>query len=184
MAMGIASQEEFELELLKLSNGNGSKNGARIVSIEKGRGPKEETPESVRKVIAESAIEGANASELAKTFNVSESSVSAYKNGATSTASYNEPDKSLNKHVNDVKGKIVVRANKKLMRALGNMTDDKFADAKLRDLAGIAKDMSAIVRNLEPSKENDSDNKVQFIFFAPQMRKESDYPVIDISADA
>lgn len=176
MPLGILSDEEMESEISKLSQNNKQ---AKIIDIEKGRGPKAETPESARKLIAELAISGAYTQEISKEFNISASSISAYKNGANSTASYNESNPELTKSNNSVRERIASKARKKLIRALNCIDNDKLSECKARDLSGIAKDMSSVIKNMEPEVK-DVQNGTQFIFFAPHIRKESDYSVIDV----
>ena len=185
MPLGILTDDEFDQEVAK-ANSNGSlkkpseETLARIVQIERGRGNKQETPESARKLISELAINGADVSEIAHEFNVSPSSISAYKHGSTSTASYNEPNKELRKHNNLVRDRIIKKARKKLVLAIDSIDEQKIADCDARGLAGIAKDMSAVIKNLEPEIKESGNLNAQFVFFAPQVKKEIDYPIIDV----
>src|SRR5215475_5829061 len=96
MAMGICSDENIEKELSK--NGINKKSilldkkevpasPAIVENIQKGRGiGKLEVPSEIRRAVALTAInkEG-SAKDIAETFNVSPSSVSAYKVGSHST---------------------------------------------------------------------------------------------------
>jgi hypothetical protein len=195
MAMGIVSNSEFEKELEKCSDTKTIKQptvrdegNARVEIVEKGRGKGNvETPESLRKIIGEtSQIQGrAQALELAKNFGISPSSVSAYSNGATSTASYNNPQPELKNHVDNAKLRVSNRARSKLMIALNHITDEKLAEAKVRDLAGIAKDMSVIVKTMEPEKHDEGQGMKSptFVVFAPQFLKEETFDVIDVKEE-
>lgn len=179
MPLGILTDEEFEQEL----NRNTKKvPEGKIIDIEKGRGQKTETPESARKLISELAISGVASQELSQEFGISSSSISAYKNDANSTASYNEPNKELKNHNNQIRERIIRKARKKLVLAVDKIDDDKLDACNAKELAGVAKDMSSVIRNLEPEikPETESGNN-QFIFFAPHIRKESDYPIINVS---
>src|SRR5688572_5568382 len=98
---GIVSSDEFEDQLSELNKP--AQKSARVVNFDRGRNEKKETPEEIRKVIAEESINGTPAKELSELFGVSLSSVSAYKNGATSTATYNEKDESLTLHTEKVR---------------------------------------------------------------------------------
>ena len=135
--MGIVSDSDFNSELDKLNptqpNGGVS---AEIKKIERGRGNgNNAVPDSLRKVIGEeSAINGrASALELAKQFDISPSSVSAYDVGAKSTASYDERPNQSN--INKARERIATRARGKLTQALVNLTKEKLVGAKARDLA-------------------------------------------------
>ena len=188
MGMGIGSDSEFDLEKSRFSNireesNSVSETNATIVDIQKGRGNNPEVPNGLRKIIGEeSEINGRQAGlDIAKQFGISPSSASAYANGSTSTASY-DSQPNLN-HINGAKERIAKRARTKLMKALFHITDDKLGDAKARDLAGIAKDMSAIVKDMEPEKERipgDNGNGPTFIFYAPQFRDERSFDVVHV----
>ena len=141
-------------------------------------------PESLRKLIGEtSAIEGHNAGvELGKQFGISASSVSAYQNGAHSTASYDKPNESLKNHVTDARTRVATKARKRLMMALNAITEEKLENIKVTDASAIAKDMSAIVKNME--KDDGDNSKSQknttFVFYNPGKSNEVDYPVIHV----
>ncbi len=168
MPLGIVSDEEFDAECAH-------------ISIERGRGTVKEVPEAIREIIAEDAITGdGSIAEVAEKFGVSSASVSAYKNGATSTASYNQPDKKL-KSANDVvRNSIISTARARLIAALDNITPEKMAEAKLRDVASVAKDMSSIITNMEPQVSHGGVN-AQFIFHVPKSKTESDFEIIDVT---
>jgi predicted transcriptional regulator len=169
MPLGIVSDEEFTKEIEAIHK-----------PIIRGRGETKETPEVIREVIAEEAIIGdSTQKEIADAFGVSPASVSAYKNGATSTASYNEPDNRLQKHNDKVRNAIVGTARSRLIEALQNITPDKMKEAKLRDIASVAKDMSSVIHNMEPQISN-TQIGAQFVFHVPKPRQESDYEVIDV----
>lgn len=139
-------------------------------------------PEGLRKLIAETAISQGRpaALQLAETLGISASSASAYAVGATSTSSYNQPDTSLKATVNDAKLRVVKRARSKLMMALGHITEDKLQEAKVKDLAGIARDMSAVIKNMEPETPKDAgvtNNGPTFLLYAPKFNDESIYGI-------
>ena len=188
MGMGIVSNDEFDLEKSKLvpreeSNSiSPAKQGEIIDMPPKGRGKGDlAVPNSLRKVIGEeSAINGReSALEIAQNFGISPSSVSAYANGSTSTASYDEqPNLSA---INEGKARVAKRARNKLMSALKHITPTKLADAKVRDLAGIARDMSAVVKNMEPDTPKSPTGGTggpTFVFYAPQFRDERSFDVV------
>lgn len=170
---------------------------AEILELKRGRGNAQEVPESVRALLGTTAIESGN--KEAKVLSslllghssqsnqaekpTSDSSISAYKNGATSTASYDSPDSNLKKKVDGAKIRISTKARARLLSALNHITPEKLADAKLRDVAATAQAMSAIIRNLEPPAENTSHSGVNFVFFAPRIRDEKNYDVIDAQSD-
>lgn len=188
MAIGIVNDHEFEQEMEKLNARLEpvSMDKARVITpIPLGRGKGNvETPEVVRKIIGENALEEGNKSTeaLASALGISNSSVSAYKNGATSTASYNDPDTALKKHMNFTRERISRRASHKLNAALSHITGDKLENCKAKDLASIAKDMSAVIKNMEPpvEKQEGPANGVNIVFMAPHMRRENQYETITV----
>lgn len=176
MAMGIVDDSDFESEVGKLNP------SALIKDLEKGRGDgNKNVPESLRKIIGEeSAINGrASGLELANSFGIKPSSVSAYNQGAHSTASYeNRPDLT---HINNAKLRVAKRARIKLILALNSLTKDKIESAKAKDIAGVAKDMSAVIKNMEPETPRSSNpNGPTFIFYSPQFRPEQVFDVVHV----
>jgi len=158
MPLGLISDDDFLAELenssvpiLSKSIEGLSITGQVIDRPPLGRiGP--EVPDTLRKIIGETSnIDGRqDALELASNFSISNSSVSAYANGATSTASYNEPNSPLKAHIDSAKLKVSKRASNRLMRALHHITDDKLESAKAAELATIAKSLSGVVKDMEP----------------------------------
>ena len=197
MAIGVVSDDEFDLELEKSNQSNWKKATLHYEPVEPSpevitpeivetphRGRQENdvnVPDSLRQIIGEtSELEGrAAAVKLAKEFGISSSSVSAYANGATSTKSYDTAKESIRDHINRSKERISKRARRNLNLALSNITPEKLAAAKLRDLSGLAKDMSGIVKDMEPNVNlTEAANKPQFVFYSPQFKKEEHFDVI------
>jgi len=142
-------------------------------------------PESLRKIIGEeSVIHGrASALQLAKDVGVSPSSVSAYAKGATSTATIKSPVKSILTHINKSRVRAVKRASSTLNAALGAITQDKLDYADVKDLSTIAKDMSVIIKNLEPPPDKPGEGETKapaFVIFAPQFRREEQFETITV----
>lgn len=190
MPMGIVSDEDFKKEVERLigstreiEHAEMEKDLAIIEDIQRGR-PKEKTeiPEIIRECVARSAINGEGTGvEIAGAFGVSPSSVSAYKVGATSTASYSEPDENLLSVVTEHRQKISRGARNTLLAALDNLTPSKLESVKARDLASIAKDMSSIIVDMEPPLPPvHNQQNVQFVFMAPRVQNEDAYDVIDV----
>ena len=188
MPIGIVSDQEFEKELESHKIEPQSVRVPEIIEEVK-RGRKEgdnNVPESLRKIIGEeSVINGReSAVQLARELGISPSSVSAYAKGATSTASYNSPNSGLVRHLNKSRARAVKKAGQVLRSALDSISQEKLDYADATDLSGIAKDMSVIIKNLEPQKEPESDGKPsspQFIIYAPQFKKEESFQVIQVN---
>lgn len=188
MPMGIVNDEDFQKELEDSHTPvripeivNPPADGARIENIPL-PGRKEgdvNVPDSLRKLIGETAeLEGRqDALALAACFDISPSSVSAYKNGARSTASM---DKTPNKgHILSAKEKVSKRARKKLLLAISHITDAKLQNCDAPELGQVARSMSAVVKDMEPKEEQRTDkDKPQFVFYSPTLHQETHYDVI------
>jgi predicted transcriptional regulator len=154
---------------------------AKVIDIKRGRGNQLEIPNEIRALVAEEVINGTPAKQVAKAFGVSESSVSAYKHDATSTTSYDTPNSQLadsNKQIRDV---ITDKARGRLMSALDAITDENISNAKVKDIASIAKDMSVIVKNMEPIVPVDNSKNTQVIIYRPRMRDEDEFDIITVN---
>ena len=186
MAIGIVSDQEFESEL-----GDSKKESHISVPVIQDipvRGRKEgdiAVPDSIRQIIGEESLMNGRAAavKLASDFGISPSSVSAYAVGATSTTTYNQPKKSIADHINRSRERAIKRAGRTLNSALGSITQEKLDYSDAKDLSSIAKEMSVIIRNLEPQQvvQNDGPKSPQFVIFAPQFRREESFEVINVS---
>lgn len=190
MGMGIVSNSDFDNELENLTKlppiplgGTKGKGKAIVESIPtKGRDINGmEVPDSLRKLIGNESITNGRQSalELADKFSVSPSSVSAYSQGAHSTSTYGiRPDES---GINEARLRITKKARNRLTLALNSITQEKIDSAKVRDIAGVAKDMSAIISNMESKgSKAEGDNGPTFIFYSPQTRSEKVFDMIQV----
>ena len=181
MPLGILSDAEFDRELTK-SQLPPPTRLPEIIDVEKGRGQgNNEVPDSLRKIIGEeSEINGRkSALDLAKSFGVSPSSVSAYANGSTSTATMDKQP-NLN-HLNDAKSRVARVARVKVSQAIARMTKEKMDEASLTELAHVAKSLSGVVKDMEPEAPKaaaSGPNAPQYIFYSPVVKKEEHYEVV------
>lgn len=200
MAIGIVSDDDLEKELrsyipakplvvtgtLLPPSSDSSSEQAEIIDIPK-RGRKDgdvAVPESLQKIIGEEALLNGRSSAvaLAAEFGLSPSSASAYAVGATSTASYNQPKPSIVSHINKARERATKKAAKTLNAALGAISQEKLDYLDADKLSGVAKDMSVIIKNLEPkSVQEDAKQTPQFVIFAPQFRDERSFDVITVN---
>jgi len=193
MPIGIVSDKEFEAERVNLkipakplstTYPSIDSELAEIKQIERGRGQGNvEVPNALRRTIGETAITDGRqeALHLAASFGISPSSVSAYTNGAISTASMSSrPNLDI---IKDTKQRISKRARGKLMMALKHITEDKLQHAKVTEVASVAKDMSTIVKNMEdiPTGLVDLDKTPRFVVYAPQIHQENHYETIRVN---
>ena len=175
----VISEQDYPGE-----SGESTVSTQEFATIGRGRG-NTEVPVFLRKLIGESAIEeGAGAANAIGEFlGLSKSSVSAYSNGATSTATYNKPDKDLESHLDKTRKRITKRASGKLFKALGVIDDDKLQELNALEASTVAKNMAAIVKNMEPddrSKGNTFTGPV-ITFYAPHIVHEDRFDVINVS---
>lgn len=202
MAMGVVSDEDLLKELESLNGAHNEVNTkvgnditidqlndiiidnpkAEVREIERGRGNGNNgVPTSLQKIIGETAIEEGrvNAKALTEALGISDSSLSAYTHGATSTSTYNNPNKDLNSHLTKVKRRIGKNAVGIMTRAFNHITDDKLKGEDAKALASIAKDMSAIIKNMEPEGEKDGKTiNNQFVLMAPPVLTEDRFDTI------
>lgn len=172
MPMLVVNEEEFNIEIGRLK--------VDYRTIERGRGlGKKETPVQIRKLVASEAIAGVKVEDIRESYNISPSSISAYKNGATSTASYNKPDKELDGNNKQVRAVLSERAESVALEAIGLLTLEKMESSKAKDISSIAKDMSSVISNMRDSNGNGGP-KVNVMIYQPQIREEADFKVIDI----
>jgi predicted transcriptional regulator len=181
MAIGIVSDDEFLKESSKISSTEKVVEAVIVDKVSLGRGNNKEVPESLRKIIADEVIVNgrSGALDLAEKFGISPSSVSAYANGATSTATYNEGDEKLTNHINKTKQRIIKKATNRLFYALDGITASKLQEADLKTASSVAKDMAAIVKDMTPVETKQEESKSPtFVFYSPQQRKEESFDVV------
>lgn len=181
MAMGIVSNDEFEKDTINSGSIKPVIPAVVIDSPDKGRGVGSvEVPNSLRKIIGEtSIIDGrASAVKMADKFGISPSSVSAYKEGATSTATIKDkPNKAF---LDKSKMRMSKRALSMMTRALDHITDDKLVDCKPGELGVLARNMSSIVKDMTPEEQTDNKTTIspQFHIYSPGFRKEESFETI------
>lgn len=193
MPVGRLSEEEYQAEMQKGKTPR-KESHPPIQEVEivdkprRGRAPGEgNIPDVLRKIVGEAGvIDGRqSALQLAEEFNISPSSASAYAAGSTSTKTYNTPSSSILQHIQKSRIRAVKRATGTLNGALGAITQEKLDYTDAKDLSTIAKNMSVVIKNLEPptdttSQDSNSSTSPKFVIFAPQFRKEDSFEVIDV----
>lgn len=177
MPLGIVSLEEFEAELT-------STKSEVIEPKLPGRGKGNiETPNVLRKVIAQDVIEGGSIADVSEAFSISRSSISAYIKGVNSTSDYSSSDK-INRALADnnlkTKEKIIRMSRRTMRRAINQITDEKLAASKPGELAMVARSMGSIATDLEPEVTETHEKKV-VITYRPRIRQEDDFQVLNVS---
>jgi hypothetical protein len=187
MPLGIVSEKDFEKEIGNcVPVGNSIPISGEVINpkpLGRGNG-KSNVPDSIRKIIGEEfAIEGRAAGvEMAEALGLSHQSAEAYGNGTNSLATYNKPT-SVRDHINNRKEKIAKRASSKLYKALDSITDDKLVLAKASDLSAIARNLSGVIKDMEPDDKGKDTNgpNIQFIMYAPKLLSEDKFPVMQVN---
>jgi hypothetical protein len=183
MPLGIVNDDIFEAELTHSKVNE----PLAIVVEKKGPGRPQETenvPDSIRKIIGDTALESGNAEakKIARFFGTSEGTISAYKKGATSMGDYNNPAKELGKHINKTKERIAKRASNRINLAFDAFTKDKLEEATAPELASVIKQLSGVVKDMEPVREAEERGPaVQFVIHAPQIAREDTFDVIAVN---
>jgi len=66
-----------------------------------------------------------------------------------------------------------------IVKSIAAMHDDKIEGASLKELGALSSNMASVVDRLSP-KENNTDNRVQFVVYTPAMRNEASYDVVKV----
>ncbi len=183
MGLGIVSDEEFNSTLEGPQHRSPVKPAYKDMPVPGRNEGDNNVPDSVRKIIGETAIlEGRKeALALGRVLDVSPSSVSAYSAGANSTSSYEK--KPLIPHLNKVKERISRKARSMVIKAIDSIDEAKLKRADAGELAQVARTMNAIFKDMEPD-DNEGGLKGNsgptFVFMVPPIREEEKYPVITV----
>lgn len=184
--MGLVSDEDFDLEIKgKKPNPDNVPSALKDNVIRKpfhGRNPNDNNvPSAIREIIADDTDK--TNKELATTFGVSQSSVNAYQHGATSTSTYDTPDKKLKEVVTQRRERISRKSNKALLRVLNKLDSDEF-EAKLdackaTELSTVAANLSRVVEKTSAT-DNQNVKQQNIIFYAPTPVKTDSFEIIDL----
>ena len=131
---------------------------------------KDNLPVETRNEIAIRARSGMETQEeIAADYGISQQNVSAIATGKTSS----EPEV-----VGKALDKIRDKALDRLLASLGFLTDDKLSGCDAKDLSQIAANVSRVVEKTTPKVDEGS--KVQVVVYAPQVRQEEKYKIIEV----
>ena len=126
--------------------------------------------EEVRTEIATRARAGASRKELAEEFDVTVGEVSLLKAGKI---------KGIDEaKVSDAIQVVQDRALNRLMASLNLLDDDKLSGCSAKDLSVIASNMGRVVEKTSPKVAGD--NNATLIIYAPQIRDERFYKVVEV----
>jgi hypothetical protein len=175
MPLMIVTDDEFESEKNKYTGE--TRNELKRTIIEHGRGEKKEVPQVIREIVADCAINGEKPEVVSKNFNVSPSSISAYKHGATSTSSYDQ------NHRVKTRDRIADKAQYKVLEALNCLTEEKIGNSKATEISSIAKDMASVFEKLsgKVNPEANDGPQVHLHLYGPKQKSLDHYEVIDLN---
>lgn len=168
----------------RLEHPDNLKNRLQVHKIEKGRGNNPEVPIEIKKTIAILSNEGESQTSLAKSFDLSPSSVFQYENGGSSYGKIPE----LQKVVKEVKTKIKEQKEQAeqaaidtLLVSIGMLTPEKLGSvSKAKDISSIAKDMATVAEKLSDRGRSSEASQLHVHLHAPPVKQLSDFEVIDV----
>lgn len=142
-----------------------------------------EVPQQLREIIAIEA-QALPAAEVARAFNVSESTVNDYKKGYTRSVGGRSENESIRSAINQTLEPVREKALDRLMSAMNLISDEVLSDEpkKALQLAQTAANLSRVMDKAMPKEAPEDTAKagVQLIVFAPTLRQEEHYEVIEV----
>ena len=179
MSLGLVTKDKLDNELSELSIPTKRAPAVIEKEIVRGRGDKKEHSETLRKLVAQEAILGTPHKVIREEFGVSQSSISAYLKGATSTATIDKPDAKLLENNNATRELVTGRAFDKLVKAIESIDEYKLSELSPVKAAQVAGQMSSIIKNVAPTNEEQVQIG-QVIIYKPRMKQEDEYEIIDV----
>lgn len=82
----------------------------------------------------------------------------------------------LESKISKIVGEAQEKAAERLLASLGLLTEDKLENAKAKDLAVIASNMSKIIENTKPAESTNN----MILIYAPRQRDEDRFDVIEV----
>ncbi len=129
------------------------------------------TPEQKTEITSRARL-GEDQELLATEFKVQQSTIGKYERGVYKNIDESKVEDRMNE-VQDV-------AMAKLLKSLGFLDDNKLSKLGAKDLSAIAANMSKVVGNTREQKTND--NRVTVQLFAPELRQEKSYKVLEVTS--
>ena len=138
-------------------------------------------PEEMKAVIgALTKVE--NGVAVGNNLGVSEVSAVRFSRGLVTPSKFSESlAQEVNEKAEELTEGIRNRALDRLSSALNHITDEELANGKLREKAGVAKDMAVVFEKLGPKM--DLTAGITFNVYVPKQKLESDYPTQTVDAE-
>jgi len=141
-----------------------------VIPINRPGGDGSEVPREKRNELAARARLGENQTTLAREHGITQQAVNRYAQGKSVD---NDVVESKMNEVQDV-------AMCRLLSSLGFLDDNKLSKLGAKELSAVAANMAKVVGNTREQKGND--NRVTVQLFAPELRKETSYKVLEVSS--
>lgn len=175
MAIGIISDDDLQKEL--------DRQQAQIIQRERpGRNPGDNNvPDALRQIISDTAIEEGRgeAKKLADMYGISDSSLSAYQRGSTSTADNKNSNTALRERNQRTRDKIQSKSQSKLLQVLDEIDGEKIKSLTAVEASSVARNLAGIVKDFSPDMKKDEQvHQQQLVIFAPYIRREDEFMTI------
>jgi hypothetical protein len=118
---------------------------------------------------------GVSSKDMQETFGIGPQTVSNLKNEKGLSE---EGKETVNSALEAIKGTLV----SKLETSIGYLTDDKFANAKGKDLVGMMRGIAATVKDISPAEAVTQSNRVQVVIHSVNQKDVSHYDVIEVTS--
>lgn len=130
-------------------------------------------PVEVKNVIATLSRSGVPQKELAEAFDTTQAEVSQIERGKVKSVDESIVEKKL--------FSVRESALDRLTQAVMGITDDKMSNVKATDLSNIAKNLAFVVERTAPRQDLPGGSAAQIIIYAPSLRDENSYKVVEVS---
>lgn len=130
-------------------------------------------PVEVKNVIATLSRSGVPQKELAEAFDTTQAEVSQIERGKVKSVDESIVEKKL--------FSVRESALDRLTQAVLGITDDKMSNVKATDLSNIAKNLAFVVERTAPRQDLPGGSAAQIIIYAPSLRDENSYKVVEVS---
>ena len=130
-------------------------------------------PVEMKNVIATLSRSGVPQKALAEAFDTTQAEVSQIERGKVKSVDESIVEKKL--------FSVRESALDRLTQAVMGITDDKMSNVKATDLSNIAKNLAFVVERTAPRQDLPGGSAAQIIIYAPSLRDENSYKVVEVS---
>ena len=177
----VVSADEFEKEVRTINNE--IKEYSKVIDIKRGRpeGSKDIPIEVKKDIATEYHTTDKTALQISHETGLPYRNVRNYIVGTDCGGErYQEGNKELKEHIVELKKGLSEDARNRLKIALNEITPERIAGAKIRDVSAIARDMAAIARDMEEGSKAPMFNN-QVVIYRPQVKDEDEFETITVN---